>query len=571
MTDRLKWRLSLAGFSVLLCVLMITPQLLHMRSPLYSGVSVMLNSDEAVYLARVQESLSGRPQQAAEAFTGHPSLVGTQDAFIERWYGILFRFTGWNAATVLNVLDGIVPVLVFLSLTLFFRLCGFRRWQAFAGAAAFCFIELYNLNRPVHMRASFFLMLWSLIGIAYAVSRKWWGILLGGVLLGMIIGVYFWSFSFAWAFWGIYFAWEFLEWAHGKWQERRRLAHSRVRRFLHTTWDVFWHLRPRRPTWKPERWHILGITGVIGLASGLPAIAHLVQTSLNPLYEYGVFRSGMHPGHMPESIPYSVLFGVMVASVLVANYKQYDLLRPYHAGSVLILTAFVYMNQQVVHGVIFNFVSHGIFSLASAAIVMVLLFVSLRNKWLSIGAMAACVYLAAIAVDGRYVLSQWTVEEGRFSTQYLSTALPTLDSLPHGRILSDPDTQSFIAAYTDHDVAYSVYLKNVLMTHQELAVRFCLSFLPLRPELRNLSSRHHLIFPDASEAFGSDVRAQEEKIVAHACREVDLDPATAIRTFEISYIFWNTRLQPEWDVSRLGVNLTEIASGDGWILYRIEQ
>ncbi len=64
---------------------MVMPQLLHMNSPLYKGISVQLNSDEPIYLARVQESLSGRPELAAEAFTGHPGLLGTQVAFIESW------------------------------------------------------------------------------------------------------------------------------------------------------------------------------------------------------------------------------------------------------------------------------------------------------------------------------------------------------------------------------------------------------------------------------------------------------------------------------------------------------
>ncbi len=571
MSNLLKWRLTLAGCSAILAILMVMPQILHQSSDQYRGVPITLNSDEAIYLARVQESLSGRPELAAEAFTGHPGLTGTQDAFIEAWYGRLFRWTGWSAGQLLNVMDGVVPVFIFLSLVLFFQLCGFSKKLALGGAAAFCLIELYNLGRPIHMRASFFIMLWSLIGIAYALRGRWWGAILGAWLLGLLIGIYFWSFSFAWAFWGIFFAWEFLEWSHGKWVEHKKLAHSKIRRVLHTAWGVFWHFRPRRPTWEPQRWHILGIVGLVGLLCGLPAIAHLVNLTLHPLYEYGSFRSGMHHGRTPESWPYAIVFLGMIGSIFLSLRENYEELRPYRGACVLILTAFVYMNQQVVHGITFNFVSHGIFSLAIAAVSMILLFVAVRSRILAIGAVAACVYLAAIGFDGRYVLGQWKVPEARFTNQYFSDSLPVLHDLPRSRILSDPGTQAFIAAHTHHDIVYSVYLKNVLMSHLELASRFCLTQLPLRPDKRLISKRHHLIYPDAVSAFGGDTRAEEEEMVFAACRELDLDPNIAIRTYEISHIFWNKKEVPDWNIGRLHMDLTEIASGETWVLYRINE
>ena len=571
MSDVLKWRLTVAGCAFVLAVVMIMPQVLHQISPLYKGVPIGLNSDEAIYLARVQESLSGRPQLSAEAFTGHPGLVGTQDAFIEAWYGRLFQWTGWIAADVLNVMDAVVPVLIFLSIVLFFRLCRFSRKAALGGAAAFCIIELYSLNRPIHMRASFFLMLWSLIGIVYALRSRWWGAVIGGGLLGLLIGIYFWSFSFAWAFWGIFFAWELLEWGYGKWQEHEKIAHSKIRRALHTAWGVLWHLRPRRPTWQPQRWHILAIVGLFGLACGMPAIANLVNMTLHPLYEYGSFRSGMHPGRTPESWAYSVIFFGMVVSLFVALRENYEELRPYRSVCVLILAAFVYMNQQFVHGITFNFVSHGIFSLAISAVGMVLLYHAVRSRALAVGAVAACVYLAAIGYDGRFVMGQWQVSEGRFANQHLADALDVLDELPRSRILSDTGTQAFIAAHTRHDIVYSIYLKNVLMSHYELASRLCLTMLPLRPDKRMISERMHLVYPDAVSAFGGDTRQQEEELVFAACRELDLDPNISIRTYEVSHIFWNKREEPDWNVSRLRMDLEEVASGETWVLYKINE
>ena len=569
MSERFKWALILGISAALLAALMQGPQWLHSRHSLYKGIAVNLNADEAVYLARVQESLSGRPELSAEAFTGHPNLVGSQVAFLEKWYGQLFALTGWRAATVLNVLDSLIPAVLFLLLFWFFRLSGLPRWYAFGGAVAFSLLQLYNLNRPIHMRSSFLLMLLCLIGVSAAVRSRWWGIALGGVLLGTLVGVYFWSFSFAWAFWGVYLLWELLEWGYGHWKEHQKLAHSRIRRMARTAWGVFWHFRPRKPSFQFLPWHLLAITGLLGILFALPAIAHFIAMMHHPLYEFASFRSGMHPGRLPESIPYSVLFFAMCVSVGVALYHHYAFLRPYRVILVMVFTVCIYIHQNVVHGITFNFVSHGIFSMATASIGLIALAIHLRSRYLTLGALAACVYLAAIGYDGRYLLSQWTVQEGRFNNQHLSEVLPIFDELPRGRILSDPDTSSFIAGYTHHDIVYSVYLKNVLMTHSELASRYCLTQIPIPPSARNIAETPHLIFPDASAAFGEEVRAEEVRIVESACREMDLDPALSLETYEIDYVFWNRVWAPNWDIKRIPVFLDTVESGEDWALLKI--
>lgn len=560
---------ALVGFSLVLAVTMQIPQWLHMRHPLSQGLPVPLNSDEDIYLARVQETLLGRFTFAEEPFTGHPSIQGTQFAFIERAYGLMFGWTGFNAMTVLSVMDSVMPVLVFLSLVAFFRVCGFRKWHAFGAAVVFCVLQLYNLNRPIHMRASFLPVVWACIGVVWAARMQWRGVVLGGALLGMLVSVYVWSFAFAWAFFGVYFLWEFLEWLYTLWIKHQKLASSRLRRITHTLGSVFWFTRPRKPALPNAPWQFLLMTACVGVAFAIPAISQYFSLMTHTLYEYGSFRSGMHPGHMPESIPYSVLFVCMVLSCGFALYTNYRALKPYQPAVVIIVAACIYMNQQVVHGIVFNFVSHGIFSLATAALCAVLLYVATRQHALLIGAVAACVYLAAIGYDGRYIVGQWQVNETRFAQQHLRSAIEPLNAIPRTRILAGSTTSSFIASFTKHDIVFSLYLKNVLMTHGELASRFCLTMLPLPPEERRIEDHRHLIFPDATAAFGGDLRAEEERLVRNACTELDLEPALALETYEISYIFWDKRNQPTWDVSRLGVKLEETASGDGWVLYRI--
>ncbi|MDP7477170.1 MAG: hypothetical protein QF442_01855 [Candidatus Peribacteraceae bacterium] len=569
MSDRFKAIAALAGFSIILALLMQGPQLLHDRHPLSRGIEVRLNDDEEIYLARIQEALTGRPELSAEAFTGHPGLTGTQFALIERLYGQAFSGTDWRAADVLRLMDSLIPVLIFLSLFLFFRLAGFGTAYAFGGAAVFCLLQLFNLNRPIHMRSSFLIMLWTLIALSFGWrGYKWWYVG-AGLLLGLLVSVYFWSFMFAWIFWGVLFIWEFGEWLLQRWKEQHK-KQSRIKKIMHTALSVFRRKRPEKQRFSILSWHLLGLAGLLGVIAALPAVSSYLTMMEHPLYEYGSFRSGMHPGRAPESWIYSVLFLTMLVGTCVAVFQEYQLLRKYRLAIVSLISGFIYMNQQSVHNITFNFVSHGIFSLLLGACCVVLLAVSIRSKWLLISACAALIYIGGISYDGRSVIGQWTPQDGQYEDQHLIELLPILDDLPRARILSDSVTSRFVSGYTHHDIAYSIYLKNVLMTHMEIASRFCLTQLPLKPEQRVISERRHLVHPDATAAFGGDLRQQEEKMVLSACAELDLSPPLALEAYEISHVLWNKVMEPNWNVRRLRVPLKEVASGELWTLYELK-
>lgn len=554
----MRYTISLVGFSIFLAVIMQVPQWKHVQNPEYKGLLVELNSDEAIYLARVQESLSGRPEQSAEAFLGDSSVQGSQFAFIEKWYGNMFRFTGWNAAEVLQLMDSVIPVLIFLSLFFFLQLCGFEKKYALIGATIFCLCQLYNLSRPIHMRASFLLMLWSLIGVTAAYRRQWWGVLIGGGLLGLLVGVYVWSFVFAWMYWGILLCIALLEWMTPKKQ-------STLQRFTHRISQFFHH----RHFFGFQIWHFLLMTGLIGGIAAIPAITQYITLVSHPLYAFAKFRSGIHPSHLPESFIYSGLFLVMTLGVVMTYIKHRSAMKRYIPVVALIITALVYMNQQVIHGHTFNFVSHGIFSLMLAAISVAVLPFLLRPKWLVVSAAAAAVYIAAITYDGRYIIKQWSVQESQFAQQHVASAIAVLNDMPRMRILSDPETSALIASHTKHDVLYSIYLKNTLMTHEEIALRYCLTQLPLPSALRRIKEEQHLVYPDAVSAFKGNVREHEVALVTALCADLDLDPGSVMDTFGVTDILWNKVSEPDWNISRINKSLTLIQETDTWALYHI--
>ncbi len=445
-------------------------------------------------------------------------------------------------------MDSIVPPAIFLALVLFFVLCGFARWPGFFGAWAFVLIMLYSLNRPVQSRGSYLLLFLAFSAIVAGLERRWLYGILGGAILGFLVGVYVWAWTFGWLWLGLLFLTALAEWSRHRSQKAAR------------------------------RIGLLCIFSLVGVFSAIPALLSLWNLSQQPLYAETVFRSGIHPGRLPESWPYSILFTVMAIGVLIARRKSKGSHRTDYAV-ITVLTAFIAIHQQVLHGTVFNFVSHYLFALVAAAICVVLLwnamissFAGRKKLMLRLSTIAAVIYLAAIAYDGRHIINQWTVRDSRFREQHFATLLPVLDALPRSTILSDPTTEMFLAGSTKHDVVYSLYLKNVLMSHKEIAERFCATQIPVPPAERHLELQQP-IYPDADGAFSGDptVPAREQEMIRVACNEADSHAAKSIRAFHPQYILWDELRHPEWNLRRFHVPLTKAASGSGWSLWSLHR
>ncbi len=548
-----RWTVILTVSCLAIAVFMQLPQLIHMLDARYRGIPVILNSDEYVYLARVEEALTGRPGQAAEAFIGDPHILGAQPALIERIEGELFSFTGWRASTVLQIMDSVIPPLLFLVLWWFLRFCGFSRLEAFVGAGVFIVLELYNLNRPVNQRTSFLLTVLALLGIIAGLERRWyWGVL-GGAITGMLLGVYFWSWTYAVPWLGLLFLWELMKWM----RTQRNQTNQKI----------------QRREMRESRWTRLLLFGVIALIAATPFALDLRHLMQSPFYQEAVFRSGIHPSRLPESWIYSMLFFSMTAGVLVGLLRRYEILQPYKYAIVTVVTAFVILNQQVIDGVVFMYASHYLFFLILGAIVALLLSYRFwkREKILALSGITALVYLIAIGYDGRFLITQMTPKAADFQEEHLATLLPILDAMPRARILTDPDTSLFIAGASKHDVVYALYLKNLLLSNEEIAQRYCSEQLPLDPKFRDISHQAWLIYPDADSAYANDpsVRAREVRMVEDACAALDKNPPAALRKFGVEYVLWDEEREPRWNLSRLKVSLKKAGSGEGWSLWKI--
>lgn len=529
-----KWLLFPFLAAVFFSLLIQLPLYLAVRDTRFEGVPLHFNSDESVYMARVQEVLKGDPAEVAEGAVGDPQLRGGQPALLEWTVGTIFRFTGLQAAAVLGIMDSVTIFLLVLILFRFFRQAGFSAGSSLVAVILFCIIELYNLNRPIHQGLSVLLVMAGLSFFLDGIRGRLLPGVAGALLIGLSAGDYFWSWTWC-AVWLALYVFTFF---------------------------------PKNPA-KTEIIRA-AVFLFVAVAAALPFLKQLYSLALDPLFADATLRSGMHPGRLPESLPYSVIFSAMAVTAIVTCIRDRSILERCRAAIVTIVTAWIVIHQQLVHGQVFNFVSHYLLLMIVAAFCSCLLAWHERRLLLWVGAVAAFVYLTAVTYDGRYVLKQINSTD-RYSEQYLSTAISVLEELPKTTILTDPDTSMFLPTVTRHDVVWFLYLKNVLISHVEIARRYCLTQLPVAAEARRLEDQT-LIWPDANSAFRDpELRQREVNIVKSECTVIDKNPKIALTAYGVTHILWNEKTHPDWNLQLLDVRLQKTASGSGWSLWKIVQ
>lgn len=556
---------------IAIAILMQIPQWLALQNSLSHGFPVELNSDEDLYLSHVEEALSGRPAQAAEAVTGDPAVIPLQSALLEQVIGMAFAWTHLRAITVLQILDSVMPPLLFLILFWFLRRCGFSQRMSFVGALLFFILELYSLNRPIHQRDSFLLVLLSLSCILESQRGKRFLGFLGGALLGLLVGVYFWSWTFAWAFFGLLMLFEFSEWAHGQWHPK----HPYSAMFLRA---LSW-MRDRLPLIRTKRvprrsileWQWLILYGCMAVLFATPFVLQLFAASSHPLYPDVLRRLELIHSRALESPVRSVLFLLMVAGLGGAYIRAYPLLRRYREVILFLLTALIVLNQQLIHGVTFLFSSHYLFAFVLAGVSAFLLsIIHLRSsRWLILSLIGSVVFLAGIAFDARQVLLQFQAHAERYAEHHLVSALSLLDALPRATILSDPATMRFIMSHTHHDVPYSSRLNYMLIADADLAERYCLAKLPLPIDDWKIGSETVLFYDPDRIAMDPSLRSEERSLATAACLRQSKDPPATLRRYGVTYVLWNEKRQPQWDLKRLRMELEKVAGGEGWSLWKI--
>lgn len=540
MSDRSYRALLGLSYAAGVVVLFIQPILGYLNG-VPRGMLPFRGPDESLYLIRLQEGLLDPAADTTNGiWSGAHDTVGMQMALMERIAGWIFGWTGLDSLWVgLIVTAFLAPTAILLAAALM-RRCGASRLQAFAGAVAF-FIVMGLLRR-------FFNPSWSmpLTMLCLLLLWRWWerlrwrDLLPAGMILGLLPGVYFWSWTYAWAVYGLLGAFVLDAW-------RRPDARKRLTQYV--------------------------ANGAFTLVVASPLLYRTYAVSLDPLFEESSLRMGLIHARQLESLPRSLLI-LLVAAGGFALFRHREDRHRMAPLLAMAIGAFAVMHQQFVHGRIMSFSSHYYWYLCLSAALMLAAILG-RKCWRRpeaiIAGCASLVLLGAAWFDyhGRLTLLRaptgWAME-----FHHLTPAILRLRESPRETVLSDNWTATHVAVLTDDDVVSTDYDRILLLSNREYIERYCLSEAfgtgPINTAyIRTFNHEKSRAGREQTDAYAEML----EDMANDICPRVDADIQAYLRTYEVTTVLWNERRQPEWDLNRPYLRLRE--QGDGWSLWDVER
>ena len=332
--------------------------------------------------------------------------------------------------------------------------------------------------------------------------------------------------------------------------------------------------------------------GLWGAVCASPFLYHIYAIQSHPAYADAMERTGVRAWNLPESWPWSICTFIMAIATTVVWYKRGKKTEELGITAVA-LSAFILINQHMIHGVEILFRNHYLMWIGWGALLTggyLLKNCKLqianckkipnpsprqgyegqaKSQIPMIGLIASTLIVGALYTENRYYLHQWMRTEGRFEEQHLASALPVLDALDTTTILSDSYTTGFLLSHTKHYGVYSEYLfQAYLVPHTELAERYCVSEYPLPDELKR-DPRILNWNIQLDSALREEFRTRQDALVADACALVETDMKERLDLYDVEYLFWDEKRQPEWDVKSYGVEVEFVERGEGWSLWKI--
>ena len=333
--------------------------------------------------------------------------------------------------------------------------------------------------------------------------------------------------------------------------------------------------------------------GAIGLLLGsykLIAMYQLFTSSLGEQFSYFFLTIKNHAPIMSMTgLVVTILFAIY------AHVRRDDKNTSFLFA--IILAGWVALEQQVITG---HTVQYGhfywYFVVPLSIIVGIYMFVRLipayrhLAKWLC----ATLIALAFVSTIGGQYYSFFTTVPGKLREQDFAPVLQTLQREPYGVVLGDPGGETYpllVVDYTDHDTfwvpaaitsAFSPdHLQDALLVYLYLnknarwdPVGYLRSALGAsEPEAYRSGiplATYRLSFPqtDASILAAREPFLKGIGAAYHSRMTSSYAVRTLLSESGVTYVLWDTRQYPEWDLSPLGP-LTVLATSTDLVLYSL--
>jgi len=539
MSPRL-YKISLAvAYALGVCALF-SQAVFAIMSPAYQGLQPYRGADESIYLIHLQEGLIDMTADTTNGiWSGAHDTTGMQSALMERVAGWMFGWTGFDSTIIALFLTAFVGPTVILLMAALLRRAGVSRRMSVFIAFAF-FIDMGLVRRFFNPSISMPLSLLTLLLIwRWWEHLRWRDALGAGVMLGLLTGVYFWSWTYAWAMYGILLL------------------------FVIDRW--------RQPDFKVRALqYITG--GIAALIAGAPSLWKTYTNAHHPLFPESSLRMGLLYTREFESIPRSICLVLLAFGTFWALRKRADRLR-YAPAIAMAIAAFAVMHQQFVHGRIMSFSSHYYFYVCIAATVAMGVFIARRKVQVLpvIVCMVTVLLLGGAWLDykGRLII-MGPPDQRSMRMQHLAPIVKDLKWGERETILSDRHTSNQLASLTNDDVVFTDYCRILLVSNQEYIERYCLS------EAFSTNPIDTEFIPDANRELSLAGRTMTEfhtarmrEMTEAICPLVNADIASYLKKYEADSVLWNEKEKPDWDMNQPYLQLRQ--KGDGWSMYDVIQ
>lgn len=240
---------------------------------------------------------------------------------------------------------------------------------------------------------------------------------------------------------------------------------------------------------------ILIITFLASLFS-VPYFVHFYKLISNPLFSEYAFRSGMHVTHLPsfQGIAICIFLGTVLLVIYRSNYNSTSFLFLF----AIVLAFFLCLNQQVLTGREFQIHHYLVYFFYPFSVIFLIFFISHLTKRLFpkqtsfknfiihlviylilLRIVIRVVVFYSMILKGDFHPSFYHEKECRQPAYYNTYYAPVINYLKHQKgsqktILANLCLSEFIAAYTQHYPAISIYTTTYLIPQTRLISKYFL-------------------------------------------------------------------------------------------------
>lgn len=526
----------LGSYIIALCSLVV-PLLLFAYSPFFTGILPIRSSDEGHYIVRMHAHIL-RP------FVGTPDGVWTipsspkwlQVSSIEYLGGSLLSWIGLNSLQASWLLMVLCAPLAVPLMSLLLRRCGVAPMSSLILGLVFFFL-MHGLSRMFHPSISLPMTL-----MAYLALWNWWEkptatmALFAGSMAGLLVSVYFWSWTFVWTVWLCLLPCIFLS-----------VTHRRARLFS------------------------LAFVGLACIIIASPAFLQSYQLSTIPIFDEVSQRMGLLMSRELESPMRSLLLLSLVCVYCFCFWGR-GLSTRYAPLTAAVFAICIVYHQQLLTARIMSFSTHYYPYVCVVAMLVLGLTITLPSlcwrAWL-VGSLA-CIPLLAAAHDYGLLSKHPFFSLAPDDVTHMGQAVDALNAQVPGIVLTDGYTGNLVGATTTSAPVFIEYARILMITTEEYVERYCLSEALKRG---SIDTQWVADFQEEkSRAARDHTRALYEKHLqmgVKICLRVRENITAYMRHFHVRYVLWNEYRKPDWYLDPTSFVL--LKQGEGWSLWRVRE